>query len=75
MAGKRWIIAPHRIVDDDLGRVMFGTGERVPIADAIRYGLIEAEPDPEPQPRPKGKKAPAEDRARKPAEDRKRGRR
>lgn len=40
MAGKQYVIAPHRIVDHDLGRVMYGTGDRVPLADARKYGLI-----------------------------------
>lgn len=73
MAGKRYIIAPHRIVDHDLGRVMYGTGERVPYEDAVKYGLVEPEPAPEPAepaPRPKGKRRPAEDRARRLEDDR-----
>lgn len=72
MATKRYIIAPHRIVDHDLGRVVYGTGDRVPIEDAVKYGLVEAtvDPDVKPEPRPKGKRRPAEDRARKPGEDR-----
>lgn len=41
MADKAFVIAPHRIVDHEIGRVMYGTGERVPLADAIRYGLVE----------------------------------
>lgn len=76
MAGKDYIIAPHRVVDHELERVMYGTGERVPMEDAIKYGLVEPpEVEPEPEPaekpkRPKGKRKPAEDRARKPSEDR-----
>lgn len=41
MADKPWITAPHRIVDHELGRVVYGTGDRVPIADAIKYGLVD----------------------------------
>jgi len=74
LAGKRWIVAPHRIVDPVRERVVYGTGERVPYEDAVKYGLIEADaPTDEPTkptPRPKGKRRPAEDRARKPDEDR-----
>lgn len=70
--GKQWIIAPHRIVAD--GRVLYGTGDRVPIDDAVRYGLIDPPDQPAPaepiKPRPKGKRRPAEDRAHKPEEDR-----
>lgn len=40
MADKQWITAPHRIVDHTLGRVMYGTGDQVPIADAVKYGLL-----------------------------------
>lgn len=67
------VIAPHRIVDHDLGRVMYGTGDRVPLDDAVKYGLIpskKAAAVKKAAPRPKGKRAPAEDRAVKPAEDR-----
>lgn len=42
MGNKNWILAPHRIVDHDLGRVMYGTGDKVPIGDAVKYGLIPA---------------------------------
>ena len=58
MGTRNWIIAPHRVVDEALGRVMYGTGQRVPIADAVKYGLIpatdappeEREVDPAPEP-------------------------
>lgn len=75
MAEQDHIIAPHRIVDDELGRVVYGTGERIPIEDAIKYGLVKKAPAKAAAPRPKGKRQPAEDRARKPAEDRKAKRR
>lgn len=73
MADQDYIIAPHRIVDEELGRVMYGTGERVPMADAVKYGLVdkaEKVTAEKAAPRPKGKRAPAEDRAAKPAENR-----
>lgn len=41
MAKSDYVIAPHRIVDPVLERVMYGTGERVPLADAVKYGLID----------------------------------
>lgn len=77
MADKPWIIAPHRIVDHERGRVMYGTGDRVPLADARKYGLLPPEdvpaavPKVENEPAPTGAKrgrrtrhhpAPAEDR-------------
>lgn len=74
MADKDYVIAPHRIVDHELGRVMYGTGHRVPMADAVKYGLVDEPVEKAPAKkaaRPKGKRKPAEDRARKPAEDRK----
>jgi hypothetical protein len=76
MAGKNFVIAPHRIVDHELERVMYGTGDRVPIADAVKYGLVPAadapavDVQPE-QPRKRGRKAPAETRHHDaPSEDR-----
>lgn len=74
MADKDFVIAPHRIVDSDLERIVYGPGERVPMADAIKYGLVDEPVEKAPAKkaaRPKGKRKPAEDRARKPAEDRK----
>lgn len=72
MAEQDHVIAPHRIVDQELGRVMYGTGDRVPLEDAIKYGLVKKAEKvaKKATPRPKGKRAPAEDRAAKPAEDR-----
>lgn len=73
MAGKDYVIAPHRVVDTKLERVMYGTGERVPMADAIKYGLVDEPVQKAPTKkaaRPKGKRKPAEDRARKRSEDR-----
>lgn len=78
MGNRNWIPAPHRIVDADLGRVVYGTGDQVPLADAVKYGLIPpdqvelgpAAPDevaPEPTNAKRGRRtrhhpAPAEDR-------------
>lgn len=73
MGNRNWITAPHRIVDHERGRVMYGTGDRVPIADAVRYGLLPADQAPpehlEPAPtaakrgrRTRHHPAPAEDR-------------
>jgi hypothetical protein len=36
------VIAPHRLVDEVNERVAYGIGDRVPIADAVKYGLIDA---------------------------------
>lgn len=43
LSTRRHIIAPHRIVDHDLGRVVYGTGQRVPWDDAVKYGLVPAD--------------------------------
>lgn len=52
MAGKDYVIAPHRIVDRERGRVMYGTGDRVPLADAVKYGLVAGVDDEAVQPPP-----------------------
>jgi len=79
MAHEDYVIAPHRIVDPVLERIVYGTGERVPMADAIKYGLVDhntaAVAGENPPKAPKSKRGqrarkPQEDRARKPAEDR-----
>lgn len=82
MPGKEgidFVIAPKAISDPELERKVYGAGDRVPMADAVKYGLV-AGPKKEPaQPAPRGKrkagasrarKGPEQDRARKPAEDR-----
>lgn len=46
MGNRGWIEAPHRIVDHDLQRVVYGTGDRVPLHDAVKYGLIPADQAP-----------------------------
>lgn len=43
LSTRRHVIAPHRIVDHELGRVLYGTGDRVPWADAVKYGLVPAD--------------------------------
>lgn len=116
LSTRRHVIAPHRIVDHE--RVVYGTGDRVPWDDAVKYGIVPSdeatkvaveqveqaranleqatklvtsaevglaaakadtqtaapapvEPEPEPVKNAKrAKKGPAEDRARKPSEDR-----
>ena len=79
MAGVDFVYAPHKIVDPVRERVVYGTGDRVPMADAIKYGLVDhataavAGENPPKAPKPKrGQRArkPGEDRAHKPKEDR-----
>lgn len=48
---RNYVIAPHRIVDEQLERVVYGTGDKVPLDDAVKYGLIDP-PEPEPAPEP-----------------------
>lgn len=76
MSDKAWVTAPHRIVDHELQRVVYGTGDRVPIEDAVKYGLVDAPDEPvepgdveEPKPtqakrgrRTRAKTGPTEDR-------------
>lgn len=40
MAKTDFVIAPHRIIDTERECIAYGTGERVPMADAIKYGLV-----------------------------------
>jgi len=60
MADKDYIIAPYKLIDHERGVIAYGTGERVPIAEAERLGLKVD----------KRAVKPAENRAHKPAEDR-----
>lgn len=39
--GVDFVISPGVIVDYELERHVYGTGDRVPMADAIKYGLVE----------------------------------
>lgn len=57
--GVDWVTTPAAIVDADRNRIVYVAGSRVPMADAVKYGLVD-----------KRAKKPAEDRAKKPAEDR-----
>lgn len=70
MSAARHVTAPHRIVDG--GRVVYGTGDRVPWDDAVKYGLVPAaEADAPTKTKGRAKKGPVEDRAKKgPVEDR-----
>lgn len=79
MADHDYVITPQRIVDPVLERVVYGPGERVPMIDAIKYGLVDANTaavaGEAPKPAPAAKRGararkPSEDRAHKPAEDR-----
>lgn len=69
--GKDYVVTPERIVDTDLERVVYGPGAKVPMADAVKYGLVTGKAaKAEPVKRQKGKRKPTEDRARKLKEDR-----
>lgn len=71
MAQEPYIIAPHRIDDPELERAVYGVGDRVPIADAIKYGLIDPPADDKPKkPSKRATQGPKQDRARKPSENR-----
>lgn len=59
--------APHRIVDDERGVVLYGVGEPVPYDEAVRLGLVGDGPV---EPKPKAAKKGTRTRARtKPAEE------
>lgn len=73
--GVDYVIAKTAIADPDLERHVYGAGDRVPIADAIKYGLVAAAPTPEAEEQPtrgrRSKHGPDEDRAKHgPDEDR-----
>lgn len=63
MAEEGFVVTPNRIVDHDLGRVVYGANDRVPLSDAIKYGLI-------PKPRKQRARKPKNNRAHKLKEDR-----
>lgn len=65
MDDQEFVEAPHAIEDTELERIVYGPGDKVPMADAIKYGLVEKT-----SPR-KSKAEPAEDRAKKPKANRK----
>lgn len=76
--GIDWVTAPHAIADPELERNVYGSGDRVPMADAVKYGLVDGPQKPAPKAAPRGKrkgttrakKGPENDRARKPGDDR-----
>lgn len=77
--GIDYVIAPHAIsgAGVDEGRKVYGVGDRVPMADAIRYGLVKGPEKPKPKAKPRGKRKttsrarkPQQDRARRPSKDR-----
>lgn len=47
--GVDFVIAPHAIPDPVLERHVYGAGDRVPMADAIKYGLVAAPAATEPE--------------------------
>lgn len=65
--GREFVIAPHAVHDPALERNVYGAGDRVPMADAIRYGLVDGPEPAEPEGPKRGgrraKRRPAEDRA------------
>lgn len=64
--GVDYVLAPYAIEDSELERIVYGAGDRVPMADAIKYGLVT-----ETKSKPRtSKKAPAANRARKKSGDR-----
>lgn len=65
MAQEPYVIAPHRIDDPELERAVYGVGDKVPMADAIKYGLV----DP-PAESKRAKRGPKADRAKKPGDNR-----
>lgn len=66
--GVDYVVTPYAIDDPELGRIVYGANDRVPMADAVKYGLVAA-PKKRTSPRTT-KKAPAEDRSRKSAGNR-----
>lgn len=63
--GKDFVVAPYAVEDTELGRMVYGSGDRVPMDDAVKYGLV-AKSSPR-----KSKREPAENRARKSSRTRK----
>ena len=56
LAGIDFVYAPHAVTDPDLERVVFGAGDPVPMADAIRFGLVDAPQAPEAADPPGGRR-------------------
>lgn len=65
MQSAHQIIAPHRIVDDELELVVYSPGDAVPYEDAVKYGLVTPEDGEEAKPK-RARKA-AQDRAKRPS--------
>lgn len=38
--GEDYVLAPYAIEDTELERIVYGVGDKVPMADAIKYGLV-----------------------------------
>lgn len=79
MADQPYVTATERIIDEQLGRVVYSPGDRVPMADAEKYGLVKpatpVEGGPEPAKAKRGRRTrhkpgPDETTARTPGEDR-----
>lgn len=72
MEGQDYVIATDRVHDDEHERFVYKAGDKVPIADAIKYGLIDKPPAKKAAAKvsKRAKKGPAEDRAKRKAEDR-----
>jgi hypothetical protein len=65
---QEYVTADRRVDDPEQGRAVYGVGDRVPMADAVKYGLVDP-PQKQPAKAARARK-PAADRAKKPAEDR-----
>lgn len=74
--GVDYVIALHAVHDAALERKVYGAGDRVPMADAVKYGLTDGpatqpEEDAAPRRGRRAKHGPDEDRAKHgPTEDR-----
>lgn len=69
MEGIEWVLAPHRIIEN--GRVLYGTGDRVPLDVAKRHGIVpeDFQLPTELEPQARGRRL-SEDRARHPSANR-----
>ena len=72
MADKDHVVTDERIVDEELGRVVYSPGDRVPMDDAVKYGLVKKAPAKKAAKKApaRGKRGPVEDRAKKPGANR-----
>lgn len=64
--GVDWVTTPHALVDSERNRIVYVAGSRVPMDDAVKFGLVAKKPKTE----KRAKKGPAEDRAKKPDKNR-----